>query len=128
MPSVTTSSASGGTAIAAASGCSRLALEARCPDDVAALPQAVEERGVSPGVERLGGALAVEEAERDQRDVGQVEAVHRHVRRAHPAPLGLGNQPLGVRRLAGAGRAGDADDPSASWAKSGSATGVAPTW
>jgi hypothetical protein len=38
-----------------------------------------------------------------------VEAVHREIRRRHPVAGGVGHQPLGVRRLAGARRARDPD-------------------
>ena len=87
----------------------QVSLEARRPDRLSCTAHTAQQRGVPPGVEGLRRTLAVQQPQPGQGSLGEVEAVHRQVRRRHRR---LRHQPRGVRRLAGPRRAGDAQDAS----------------
>ena len=94
-----------------------LPLESRHVHDLIAIAeQAVQDSDESGRVEGLRSALAIEEPESPQLDVGEMEAVHRYVRDpiVVRAVAEQGQQALDQGRLSGAGRPRDPQDgPSA---------------
>lgn len=89
------------------------ALEVGCIDVVRQLGlEPPEQREVAATVECLDRTLRRESPVVGEGDVGEVEAIHRHVSHANPTFAETAYEGLGERCLASARRSGDAEDRS----------------